>query len=417
MAVKSKKIEIQEKRRRREKVLKREFKKHLNGYMQIFKTDLKGLEKISRTQIQLELDEAQWIDKKLKEFDEAQPKIPQGKYRDDELLINKYQEHFMRYIQELCPEVLDELNSLSTNFQLLFNDPNEIDHSKDHYLDCFDSIYHRLIQPFFSLGRAINYQPRYRSDFLWGNYLPLIGLLNTTRFVADGNVKSNLIDDEIKEIVNDLSYISTSVSNHIRDVFQRTAGDKEKILENFIVLQGGLINWAIKYQLQKDWVIKYAYYFLWQFCEKSARSAANLEIKRDYEQALIGSPFEFIARGWVPAEESAEDYLNLLAAKFNERMENYFDSTFRDLNLGRKKKVTKPEDFSRVKWLVRTTVQGWTVNQVLDEIALSNETPFSSTTVYTALRKFRKYDLPHSKEIGLQLSFPKIGEDKFCKES
>ncbi|MCW5961034.1 MAG: hypothetical protein KIS76_12800 [Pyrinomonadaceae bacterium] len=394
MAVNSKKVEIEEKRRRRKKELKGEFQQHLKEYMDLFGVDLSGLEKISVESIPLDLDEEKWTNKKLEEFDTAQLKIPQGMYKDNEVLANRYQEQFMRCIQELCPEVLNELRALSTSFQGLFNNPDESEYAKKSYLSCLRSIDFKLVQPFFSFQNVLNREPRYRSDFLWGNYLPLIALLNAWQLVAKGDDKSNIIDDDVKAFIKDLSYICESVARHVKDVFQKTAGDEARILQNFIELQGGLVNWAIKHHLCKDWIIEYGYYFLWQFYDESATSAVNLEVKRDYRQSLVGHIFEFRENGWLPGEETAEAYRSRLNTRFQEELDKYFDFTSRDLDLESRKNITKPQDVNRVKWLVRKTVQNWTVRQIVDEASYLRDIPYSETTVYTALRDFRKYGLP-----------------------
>ncbi|MEZ5427298.1 MAG: hypothetical protein R2747_13595 [Pyrinomonadaceae bacterium] len=402
MPKKISRAEMEQKRQTKIDELRKEFQNHLQKLMNDFATDLEGLKEI------IDIDEEKWINDHLQKFDDEQLKIPTGKYKDVDHVFALYQQHFMEHVRQLCPEIIEELKQFTPQFDFL------IGKSNGNYLQVFDELQGELLDDYFELENE-PFGDDY--SFYWGKLQNLLISLDENG-VNEDLVNEDLLDESLSFFLDRQKINIEETKQKIIKAFQETATDKGMIVKNFTYLQLGLLNWAKKHFLEKDWIIEYTYYFLWQFCDAESHllgptlsppdfapmpslhakrvveTAEELEVGLKGFRCLEAHIFEFRVRGWRAGEEDKEEYEQRVTEYFREKMEKYFDIAYRDLGLDKKIKVTKPIDYSTVKWLVRWTVQGWSKEQILDEISQQDPNSRDLSTLGKAFEKFKEYDLP-----------------------
>jgi hypothetical protein len=92
---------------------------------------------------------------------------------------------------------------------------------------------------------------------------------------------------------------------------------------------------------------------------------------------------------------NADDYESQAVAGYREHVRNYIEELQRVLRSRGYKLKRRNVNYSRIKWLIRWTVQGWTMNQILDEYTQeSGPNSVDPSTVWKAFKSFESYDLP-----------------------
>ncbi|MFV0388104.1 MAG: hypothetical protein ACK5NT_05055 [Pyrinomonadaceae bacterium] len=343
------------------------------------------------------LDEEGYVKKELEKYDDEQTKYPTGKYKDAGLVAAEYQKYFMGYIRELCPEVIEELKEFVSQFKLLINEETE------KYLDLLRKLRRDLLLSNFRLHSTYDRYEVFDRDFsyCWGRNKVLLNFISV-------KLNPSLLDSldsarkrQIEEVIQNESYSINNATNLIRKAFsemnaQNDAQDNEgddNIVSTFCSLQLSLLDWAKKYHIEKDWIINYAYYLLWQFSHQNKSNVDELEFGTYTYRSFKPLPFEFNARGWHIGEETAKDYKRGITEYFKKKFEEYLDDVYRWNDLDSVKKVTRPKEYDRIKWLVQWTVQECTKEQILDELATQN-LYYDVSTVDKAFRLFIEYNLP-----------------------
>ncbi len=375
MAKKSKNNEIKHKRDRKEVELRDEFQQMIKVFEKESE-DLnfdslpinegeKTFEKAEKYVSDEIFNEEKWIEQRLKKFDEEQIKVPSGKFKDHLVVYAQYQKHFIEEVRNLCPEVIEELKQFIPQFKSLFNNPTAF-----KCQEIFYNLRQEITKDYLFFGRSFTNDDSDLRDysFYWGKYEPLLNQLKQNNL---GNLEQT-----------------------ITKAFGETTEEKELIIANFIDLMIGLVVWAKKHNLEKDWIIEYCISFLWQFSYNDITNIKDLVVNLRDIRSMEITPFEFRERGWRAGEETKQEYEDRLKVIFQDKLRKYFDSEYRNLNLPEKTKATRPIDYSRVKWLVRWTVQGWIRKKILDEIY--NETGQSSdeSLIFKTFKVFREHNLP-----------------------
>jgi len=93
---------------------------------------------------------------------------------------------------------------------------------------------------------------------------------------------------------------------------------------------------------------------------------------------------------------NADEYEAAAVSAYREHIKTYVRDMQRLLRSFGYKLKRRNVDYSRIKWLVRWTVQGWTMNRILDDHTQSESGPdaIDESTVWKAFTSFKKYDLP-----------------------
>jgi hypothetical protein len=384
------------------KDLKSEYPKIIEQKCNDLGTDIEGLKFWG-----IFADEQTYVNQEIAKWDEQQLRIPTGKYRDAERIYATYQQKFMEAVIEFCPQAIEELKKFIPYFAHLF------DKKDDTYYDVFQELKRSraLVESHFH-RRTVQYDPvnhPFNHSFYWGEYSYLLRLIDVkmsiSKFPEDLSVlnlseeDTQLIENFKNTILLEKYNIETSERGIIK-AFAETATNQEDCLTNFLKLQNGLISWAYKYHLEKDWLIDYAHYIIWQFSKNADLKITQIETNPLNIRSLEAYPFEFRARGWRAGDETKEEYEEGLTIFFLSKLDEYFDSSYRQLNLEKIKKITSPVKYENVKWLVWETVLGWDREETLQRIdeeqnqAESNIRRIDPTTVIKAFEKFKKYDLP-----------------------
>lgn len=215
------------------------------------------------------------------------------------------------------------------------------------------------------------------------------------------NFRQNESERILKEfIINQKdSYFASTVNLRLPEILKKILTDDEPNVEAFIALNIKLLKWAKTHNLEKDWLLKYAYDFLKQFSNNPNMKVSEIQVGYLQARSLVAFPFEFKFNGWLAGDEEKETYEKRLRDSFESALWDYFQSAGNYLNLEKIKKITKPLDYDRVKWLVRWTVQGWNKEQILEDIDKEFqeqvvEKCYDIRTVEYALQQFKKYNLP-----------------------
>lgn len=192
------------------------------------------------------------------------------------------------------------------------------------------------------------------------------------------------------------SYITSGARDGLPKFLKDIQTNGEPNASAFIALKIELLNWTKRYNLDRDWLLKYAYDFIRQFSINPDLKVSEIEVGYFQERSLAAFPFEFKFNGWLAGDEDKEDYQKRLTESFQTALENYFQSVGHQFNLEEIKKSTKPRDYDRVKWLVRWTVQKWSKDQILEESSLENdgEKFYDVRTIELAFQQFKDYNLP-----------------------
>jgi len=262
----------------------------------------------------------EFTQKKLIEWEGQQPLIVTGKYKDYSKVASTYQQKFVEHIRQLAPGVFEELVPLVPEFERLFGD------KKDIYHNIFNSYSLNLLDAYFSFRDSINnsiikdphltYYPNVGNDFdhsfSWGEHKTLLYVLHAKAIGATaddeigglitGLVKENLVIellnlkipdnfdrsvliDFIDRIANKVTialcdqrekrHFEYIVERRFEPFMKELNISPEEGIPSFLKLQTSLLHWAQRNSLTKDWLLRYAYYFISSFSERPDASIAR----------------------------------------------------------------------------------------------------------------------------------------------
>lgn len=402
---------------------------------------------------QLELDDC--VDRRMNDWEQNLPYYPSGRYQDKQRIVAEYQKHFVMAVQEFCPEVFDELRELVPLFKRLFGSD----------IDGFHRLFDIRLGEFlnhkgFEIGNSINadldpyiqfgiFGPnfeRFSNDYRVGQTKGVLIILRTLFDSINSNklnaewtkdaiefVRANLVfnphkvefpefdcsllppylDLRAKKVVFDIqtsgfgSYTTRHAREWLVEFLTSPEAATEPDVEAFIELQLALFEWAKRHNLEKDWLLRYAYFVISRFSNDQSLIAKAIELPVLNLRSLIALPFEFKFEGWESGEERREDYEKRLKQGFENQLIGYFQDTSSFLNLQNIKSVSKPKDFERVKWLVCRTVRGWDSERIVEkffpiESADRTKSERDNKTfenkkknIENQMRDLKTYDLPY----------------------
>ncbi len=276
----------------------------------------------------------EWISSQLDEWDEQQIKIPTGRYKDSLKIKSLYQQRFTGYLIDSRPGIVEELKDFVPYFKNLFAQPLG---------DCV-SVFAEIkfnLQPILLAFREDLFDNEFQpldKDFQWGDFFPLL------YFIEVDFIKSN--HPELAENFRDFIKVSENHSRSIEQAktiiiqrFTDISPNAEKHVFDFAYLMASLIHWAEKHNLNKDWLINYAIYFIFQFAFKDAQTVNDLKVHPLNATSLPTADFTLEARGWIPNAEDKEEYEIGIIEYLKEKLAEYFDGNFHYLGLDKQTKT------------------------------------------------------------------------------
>ena len=389
-----------------------------------------------------------WVRRELEKWVRQQRLIISGKYQDRKKIVSEYHQKFVEFIRQLCPKIIEELKTFVPLFDKLFGE------NKDNYVALFNwyKVNLNLVRLNQSLDTVINsFIPHYsilqfrpfenwsfRYDYKWGENRVLLYFLYWVFEPADSQKEAEIRQDLLKLLQKNLiwqrsnpnfptqfdeanlqqftekesarifeefiknredSYFTSEAKQRLSGILKDIQTDAEPNIEAFILLQIELLKWAESHNLEKDWLLRYGYDFLKQFSNNPNLKGSEVEVGCLQVRSLEAFPFTFKFDGWVAGDEEKEKYEKRLRESFESAVEGYFQQVGDYFELEKIKKVSRPKDYDRVKWLVRWTVQDWSKEQIQEEIELEFQNKgiekyIDISTIDKAFRQFKKFDLP-----------------------
>jgi hypothetical protein len=357
-------------------------------YRELPSGEIEEIEEIIKKPVPLISKEA-WLANKLADFDARRPEFPHGKYQDSVKIHVEVQQKFFRALRDSSPHIFKNFKNLLPKFCSLFGENG-------------DKYYEIIRKLKIDLAGASIHFPEYsqlNQQYLWGETKLL---LNATQFFADPcsdvKRKKRQIPEAIIKARQNVSYEddlfnrfldrkTQKYKNLIFKAFEKSAIEKESILSNFLFLQNYLNDWADRYHLTKDWLIEYAYFFLYQMSKDENVRINEIAIYPLIYERLSSEIFEFRFREWYLAEEDVDDYEKRLRREFEKKLSKHLSNTFTSLKLEQRKSFGRPQDFENIKWLIAWN-EGATKNQIADFFCKSTE------TINTRINALEAYNLP-----------------------
>ena len=155
-----------------------------------------------------------------------------------------------------------------------------------------------------------------------------------------------------------------------------------------------LLDWSERYKLEKNWLLRYACYFMDRQIYAEGADLLVDAVPRMGRPSLITLPFEFRFPEWYPGEESREDYERRMRRSFDSEVERFIQDNGRRLNLDRSKDdgntvATKPIDteFEWLRWLMAWN-EGATYQQIADVFSKEWQ------SIRNGISRLRAFDLP-----------------------
>lgn len=353
-----------------------------------------------------------YVNEGLEEFDFLKKLVVTGRYRDPKKTVATYQQKFVEFTCQLCPAVIEELRAFVPLFDSLFGK------YRDKYTQLFNwtgveiqellNIKFWLNQNFellYTKHHEYDFRPdrpdKFNPSFRWGQFKLMLQIAFLLLVQVEDRGKEKCINEIIDSLEESLEthdqFIrgkkDTPEQNEFRSIHQRVlldfvtksseefitfaqpilkryleviTGESEPDMDAFITLQLKLLYWAEQHKIEKDWVLKYAYFILWQFSNNRSLEISQLKIERLNVYSFVPLPFEFKFNGWAPEDEDAEDYEKHLKEKFFSEMDNYFQAVGRRLNLEKMIRY-RAHKYEKVKWLVYANFKSKTAEGILEK--------------------------------------------------
>ncbi|MEO8073743.1 MAG: hypothetical protein ABI686_10950 [Acidobacteriota bacterium] len=193
---------------------------------------------------------------------------------------------------------------------------------------------------------------------------------NLAKKSVKANQQKNIADQSEKLISEFVSMVKQDdiefAKTNIIEFLQGISPAPENSFQDFIILQTELINWAERHHFKKDWLLRYAYFFLSEYSSNPEIKLNEIIIPTQNIGSLKAQSFEFSFAGWS-AEDSIEAYKKRVTESFNKKLQRYFLYVSDHCNLEENKHVTRPRDsdYESIKRLI-----AWNEGIAQSEIAI-----------------------------------------------
>jgi len=357
------------------------------------------------------LSKDEFVTKGLEEWERNQSKTVSGKYQDQVKTNSIYQKKFVEFTRDLCPKVIEELKEFVPDFDKVFGQEKEryawVIDAQSNELNNLNETLSLYLNNITNSNCILQFETKsyktFKGHYEWGKFHLLFQFLyllvveqvesdevrqktaeklkeylsfRENRFFSEDQTKedsqkkyilkvsSNIIEDFLTNYKS--SFLSNAGQN--LSVFLENVTNGKKIdLAAFITLQLGLLDWAERHRLKKDWLLRYGYYFLMQFSNSPNLEVSKLEVGYLPTRSFLPITFTFNFEGWLPGDEQKEVYEQRLKASFKDELENYFQRIRRQNNLDNQPRHKRPPTFENVKWLVHSLLRNQDAEKVVEK--------------------------------------------------
>lgn len=407
------------------------------------------------------IPEDKFIEDGIKEWDRNRLIVVSGKYKDEQTVSNTYKQRFLEYtracrvevfrgLAELLPQFMEIFGKEALSFERMF-DWNQLsdlvgpDQSLDFQLET------TIFQVESELGtnlprmhvrpnkiHSADYSHRWGNfrlllDFVWLVVLDRRGLpsaeqlartirsVRRTLVVPDFDSDNARITAAIDRFLDSLSEMLVQRARNSDQYFIVQArrilariieSDDPKAVDAFVEFLISLLDWASEHGLEKDWLLRYASYFLDRQVNSEGANMFADPVPHLIQPSLYTFPFEFKFTEWLPGEESKEDYEARLNEAFQTAVDNFFHDNGRRLGLDRSKDVgakgvTRPIDpeFEWLKWLIAWN-EGATYQQIADTFSKEWQ------SIRNGITRLKEFDLPIRKGQPGRRTTPSVSQER-----
>lgn len=203
----------------------------------------------------------------------------------------------------------------------------------------------------------------------------------------DWQKTNNIFDCLMVGGTQDKNYILFNLDKNIRHSSSNAPQpNKTIILNNFLEFRQNYFEFIERFGLETDWLKRSLFTFLYFLMEAKHKHKLSNAISHGWNP-YRGEPFLFEFDGWRIDEESKDFEKNVITA-FNNYLRDYIDKTAQKASIQGYKKIRRPKNYERLKWLVRWTVQKRKMREIAEEFCVEER------TIWNAFETFKKYDLP-----------------------
>lgn len=402
------------------------------------------LAELGVTLSRISIDE--YVNFRIEEWESNYYVEPVGRFEDPNLTRIEFQGQFIEYVLEEFPEAFEELIRLSNGYNAVFGNGHTSYEPLFHYetLEAIEnwsfSVKTWLSNPFPGVGVHISIPEmdytQFRYDFRLRSslscFLVAKAIFDTANpdhvrrgkevlkdgleFAGPETPDTNYLRENRDQLVDLLikKYQQRDESwNHLRNgwdgldrICKLLNPDIPSTTSQLTTFLIDLIDWAERFNLGKTWIVRYGLYYLGSHVAGMINSDEKPEIPRLRSTVPVGLPVNFEFRGWNTYDEKKQDYEKLIRREFDKHLKSYFKQTYIALDLGTRKRRTKPIDFSRVRWVVQANIAGLSLDEIHSTIIGNDDNApgkfLNDESIEQAISDMcRFYDLPKKRSSDL----------------
>ncbi len=349
------------------------------------------------------ITKAEWLERELTKYDNERPTVPSHKVQDPEERVVKYRREFIECAKAAQPEAFEELRVLVPAFDSLFSRKIEKD-----YIKILNDLKLKLFGYRLTYG-VESFDRKWDSDYVWGELLTTFYYAKIMPYIGKSEF-DDIFGSKDKAIIEVYQHTLNAFTRTIKKNFEATADGQAEIPRTFLNLQLAIYGWIEKHHLKKDWLVDYAYYFLFQLSENPGVLVKDIEVAtRNYNCRTMYRRFEFETQGWWASEhgENVKQFEKRVTKEFELARDRYVLEASSALSLDKLIKFTKPPSFENVEWLVYRVLKGWDAERIVEKFfpriaADRTQSPRAAKSfrskkahVENEIRELKKYGLPY----------------------
>lgn len=165
-------------------------------------------------------------------------------------------------------------------------------------------------------------------------------------------------------------------------------------LKHYFDLKGAFAEFIARYSLNTEWLRSSLFVLLGKLAKSPLYDRLEYAAGSSWSVKL-GKTFEFEFEAWSDSEAS-EDYEQKVVSAFKKKLKDYLEGTAERFKESGSKQKTKTHKFDNVKWLVYWTVKGTSKEEIIEMIKRERPSTMQETDLNEMFRNLKKYhDLPN----------------------